>query len=45
MLSEAFLNQLGKRNCERVNKWKLIGNEEDYSIDLIDANCGDFIPI
>ena len=38
------LKCLGKRNCEKGTKWKLQGNKEDYSFDLIDADCGDLLP-
>ncbi len=27
-----------------MTKWKLQGNKEDYSFDLIDADCGDLLP-
>ncbi len=39
-----YLKCLGKRNCEKGTKWKLQGNKEDYSFDLIDADCGDLLP-
>ena len=39
-----YLKCLGKRNCEKGTKWKLQGNEEDYSFELIDADCGDLLP-
>ena len=39
-----FLKCLGKRNCEKGIKWKLQGNKEDYSFDLIDADCDDLLP-
>tara|TARA_B100000886_G_scaffold97725_1_gene64826 strand:+ start:912 stop:1976 length:1065 start_codon:yes stop_codon:yes gene_type:complete len=39
-----YLKCLGKRNCERGTKWKLQGNKEDYSFELIEADCGDLLP-
>ena len=39
-----FIKMFRKRNCERVTKWKLQGNKEDYSFDLIDADCRDLLP-
>ena len=39
-----YLKCLGKRNCEKGIKWKLQGNKEDYSFDLIDADCDDLLP-
>ena len=39
-----YLKCLGKRNCEKGIKWKLQGNKEDYSFDLIDSDCDDLLP-
>ena len=39
-----YLKCLGKRNCEKGTKWKLKGNNENYSFELIEADSGDLAP-
>ena len=39
-----YLKCLGKKNCEKGTKWKLQGNNENYSFELIEADCGDLLP-
>ncbi len=39
-----YLKCLGKRNCEKGTKWKLQGNKEDFSFELIDTDYGDLLP-
>ena len=39
-----YLKCLGKRNCEKGTKWKLQGNNENYSFELIETDSGDLLP-
>ena len=39
-----YLKCLGKRNCEKGTRWKLQGNNENYSFELIEADYGDLLP-
>ena len=39
-----YLKCLGKSNFEIGTKWNLKVNKEDYSFELLDADCGDLLP-